>query len=214
VERDTVPGAATGQQEAPRATNDSHLGLPEDMISPSSPGIFAGSTLAPPPSDATPIRGNLGFSFSFDPPARNAGSGPNASGPSVMFSEPAKTPSPGARPLHSIYSRPSPSQQAPPASAASAHTPGSASGFPTSQSIPLSFNDLPSRAQHLILNELIRQNSEDTAVVFTTLPSPPKGAGDGLEESVAYLSDLEVFCQGIPPVLLVQSKSMTVTMNL
>lgn len=47
-----------------------------------------------------------------------------------------------------------------------------ASGYPLHQAIPLSFNDLPCRAQHLILNELIRQHSDDTAVVFTTLPSP------------------------------------------
>ncbi|KAK3044894.1 hypothetical protein LTS18_015117, partial [Coniosporium uncinatum] len=48
-----------------------------------------------------------------------------------------------------------------------------AAGFPSPQSLPLSFNDLPCRAQHLILNELIRaESSEEAAVVFTTLPSP------------------------------------------
>jgi potassium/chloride transporter 9 len=89
-----------------------------------------------------------------------------------------------------------------------------ASGFPLPQSIPLSFNDLPCRAQHLILNELIRQNSDDTAVVFTTLPSPVEGTCQSEEESVKFISDLEVLCQGLPPVLLVHSNSMTVTMNL
>src|SRR5437667_749122 len=38
-----------------------------------------------------------------------------------------------------------------------------ASGFPSNGAVPLSFNDLPCRAQHLILNELMRQQSEYTA---------------------------------------------------
>lgn len=96
----------------------------------------------------------------------------------------------------------------------SPHTASPASGFPAQQAIPLSFNDLPCRAQHLILNELIRQHSDDTAVVFTTLPSPMEGTCDSESESVKYISDLEVLCQGLPPVLLVHSNSMTVTMNL
>jgi len=90
-----------------------------------------------------------------------------------------------------------------------------AAGFPSPQSLPLSFNDLPCRAQHLILNELIRaESSEEAAVVFTTLPSPVEGTCKSEAESVRYLSDLEVLCQGLPPVLLVHSNSMTVTMNL
>lgn len=89
-----------------------------------------------------------------------------------------------------------------------------ASGFPAQQAIPLSFNDLPCRAQHLILNELIRKHSDDTAVVFTTLPSPVEGSCESEAESVKYISDLEVLCQGLPPILLIHSNSMTVTMNL
>lgn len=57
---------------------------------------------------------------------------------------------------------------------------------------PLSFNDLPSRAQHLILNELIRKHSHDTAVVFTTLPSPQPGTFKSEKDSVDYLAGLEV----------------------
>ena len=90
----------------------------------------------------------------------------------------------------------------------------SASGFPSSASIPLSFNDLPSRAQHLILNELIMQQSEDTAVVFTTLPAPAEGTYKSESDSLGYVSDLEVLCGGLPPTLMVHSNSMTVTMNL
>ncbi|KAF1950402.1 hypothetical protein CC80DRAFT_496849 [Byssothecium circinans] len=89
-----------------------------------------------------------------------------------------------------------------------------ASGFPHHASIPLSFNDLPCRAQHLILNELIRSHSDDTAVVFTTLPAPVQGTSESEPESVKYVSDLEVLCLGLPPCLLVHSNSMTVTMNL
>ncbi|KAK7542406.1 amino acid permease-domain-containing protein [Phyllosticta citribraziliensis] len=86
----------------------------------------------------------------------------------------------------------------------------------TAAALPLSFNDLPCRAQHLILNELIKKESGDgeTAVVFTTLPSPVEGTCESEESSVQYLSDLEVLCDGLPPVVLVHSNSLTVTMNL
>ncbi|KAI9809831.1 MAG: hypothetical protein M1825_000264 [Sarcosagium campestre] len=89
-----------------------------------------------------------------------------------------------------------------------------ATGYPFPQAVPLSFNDLPCRAQHLILNELMRKQSDDTAVVFTTLPSPVEGTSRSLDDSVGYLSDLEILCRDLPPVLLVHSNSMTVTMNL
>lgn len=82
------------------------------------------------------------------------------------------------------------------------------------QSLPLSFNDLPCRAQHLILNQLIMSQSENTAVIFTTLPSPVEGTGANREASEGYLGDLEVLCKGLPPVLLVHSNSMTVTVSL
>lgn len=84
----------------------------------------------------------------------------------------------------------------------------------STQGFPLSFNDLPSRAQHLILNELLRQNSNDTAVLFTTLPIPEEGTCQSDEASVRYLSDIEVLCNGLPPVLLVLSNNMTFTVSL
>ncbi|TVY34241.1 Vacuolar cation-chloride cotransporter [Lachnellula subtilissima] len=80
--------------------------------------------------------------------------------------------------------------------------------------LPLSFNDLPCRAQHLILNELMRSQSGETAVMFTTLPSPAEGTSQSAEACAVYLGDLEVLCKGCPPVLLVHSNSMTVTMSL
>ncbi|KAI1501109.1 amino acid permease-domain-containing protein [Biscogniauxia marginata] len=84
----------------------------------------------------------------------------------------------------------------------------------STQSLPLSFNDLPSRAQHLILNELMRQNSGDAAVLLTTLPIPEEGTCGSEEASLGYLSDIEVLCHGLPPVLLVLSNNMTVTVSL
>lgn len=84
----------------------------------------------------------------------------------------------------------------------------------STQGLSLSFNDLPSSAQHLILNELMRQNSGDTAVMLTTLPIPEENTCQSEEASLAYLSDVEVLCNGLPPVLLVLSNHMTVTVSL
>ncbi|KAJ2904023.1 hypothetical protein MKZ38_008955 [Zalerion maritima] len=81
----------------------------------------------------------------------------------------------------------------------------------STQSMPLSFNDLPSRAQHVILNELIKRESAQTAVVFTTLPIPEEGTSQSEIDSIRYLSDIEVLCHELPPVLLVLSNNMTVT---
>lgn len=89
-----------------------------------------------------------------------------------------------------------------------------ASGYPSAATMPLSFNDIPNRAQHLILNELMSQNSEDAAVIFTTLPAPPEGTWKSESDSLNYISSLEVLTQGLGPVLMVHSNSMTVTTNL
>ncbi|KAK6354356.1 hypothetical protein TWF730_008764 [Orbilia blumenaviensis] len=89
-----------------------------------------------------------------------------------------------------------------------------ASGYPGGQDVPLSFNDLPSLAQYLILNELVEKHSKDTAVVFTTLPSPLAGTYKSEEACVEYISGLDVLCENLPPVLLIHSNSMTVTMAL
>lgn len=181
-----------------------------------------------------PIREQSLPKFTSNPTPRTAVASEEAPGPSIMFVDtPPQAAASKKDPiaetlvdpaqLAATATQPSPSQiTAPnsPISTATALAPSSpytnspASGFPAQQAIPLSFNDLPCRAQHLILNELIRQQSDDTAVVFTTLPSPMEGTCDSETESVKYISDLEVLCQGLPPVLLVHSNSMTVTMNL
>ena len=131
-------------------------------------------------------------------------------GPSIMFAASASPPR-FAQKLESIYAR---RQSAGSPTSPSAQTNQTASGFPGPASVPLSFNDLPSRAQHLILNELMVQHSSATAVLFTTLPSPVHGTSHSEQNCASYLSDLEVLWQGLPPSLLVHSNSMTVTMNL
>jgi solute carrier family 12 (potassium/chloride transporters), member 9 len=94
-------------------------------------------------------------------------------------------------------------------------TSGDNEGSPYStQNVALSFNDLPSRAQHIILNELMRKNSADAAVLMSTLPIPAEGTSSSEEATLMYLSDIEVLCNELPPVLLVLSNSMTVTVGL
>ena len=78
----------------------------------------------------------------------------------------------------------------------------------------LNFNILPAKAQYLILNDLIRNHSEDTAVVFTTLPAPAPGTYQDEDKSVEYVSGLELLCEDMPPVLLIHSNSLVVTQAL
>ncbi|CAD6503272.1 BgTH12-02939 [Blumeria graminis f. sp. triticale] len=133
-------------------------------------------------------------------------------GPSIMFTE-TPPPSRFGSCLPSAYLSETNASNAHPETTKLSSSPRVGSSYST-QNLPLSFNDLPSRAQHLILNELMRLNTKETAVMFTTLPSPAEGTGLSEEASSAYLGDLELLCRGCPPVLMVHSNSMTVTMNL
>lgn len=151
-----------------------------------------------------PTRKSSTIRFTSRPVPKTKVAADDGPGPSIMFSDASSPARENAQPSSSIYKHGSQSASALPA----------ASGFPFPQNIPLSFNDLPCRAQHLILNELMLQQSKDTAVLFTTLPSPMEGTCKREEDCVTYLSDLEVLCTGLPPVLLIHSNSMTVTMNL
>ncbi|POS85933.1 hypothetical protein EPUL_001864 [Erysiphe pulchra] len=133
-------------------------------------------------------------------------------GPSIMFT----STSPPSRARSRLPSAYSPSSHAPINTQDLASRPfllSEGSSYST-QNLPLSFNDLPRSAQHLILNELIRLNSKETVVMFTTLPSPVEGTCLNNEASAAYLKDLETFCKDCPPVMMVHSNSMTVTMSL
>ncbi|EMD62098.1 hypothetical protein GGP41_002426 [Bipolaris sorokiniana] len=196
----------------------------------SSSSQISGSSRPNPPTIAPPIRRQSLPKFTSNPTPRAAVSTEeDPQGHSIMFIDtPKPNLAPTQNPLDTSSSAvqtstlPPPSsthlastcQPPPPTGTGTSTTPSLASGFPTHQSLPLSFNDLPCRAQHLILNELMRRHSSATAVIFTTLPSPLQGTCESEAESVKYISDLEVLCQGLPPTLLVHSNSMTVTMNL
>ncbi|KAF2474876.1 solute carrier family 12 protein [Lindgomyces ingoldianus] len=175
--------------------------------SPSSSSTESSAAARPPP-----IRHQSLPKFTSNPVPRSSIAAEETPGPSIMF---ADMPSPSTtRTKDPVSSCVYPSPHIPADPTSSEDQASQATGYPIQQAIPLSFNDLPCRAQHLILNELIRQHSSETAVVFTTLPSPMEGTCETEIESVKYISDLEVLCQGLPPVLLVHSNSMTVTMNL
>ncbi|KAI9818088.1 MAG: hypothetical protein M1827_000713 [Pycnora praestabilis] len=162
-----------------------------------------------PQSRPKPMRRPSGAKFSSKPVPKTTVAAQDGPGPSIMFTDEPDTPKERHQSKHSIYNK---------HGAASPNlwskSPEQASGYPSSQAVPLNFNDLPCRAQHLILNELMQQQSRDTAVIFTTLPSPVEGTCLSEADSVGYVSDLEVLCQDLPPTLLVHSNSMTVTMSL
>ncbi|PLB38754.1 putative cation chloride cotransporter [Aspergillus candidus] len=192
------------EEASPRADIPTIITTGEDA-SPKSPPVSPHSR---PKIHRSPSSTNR-FSSSPIPEAHvNTESEENA-GPSIMFAASSSPPRPSTRKrADSIYARRSSS------SPSTASASASASGYPRQASIPLSFNDLPSRAQHLILNELMATHSADTAVIFTTLPSPLEGTASSESASASYLSDLDVLWQDLPPCLLVHSNSMTVTMNL
>ncbi|KAE8351898.1 putative cation chloride cotransporter [Aspergillus coremiiformis] len=190
------PYVSDGEDDANGMDPTSPVDVPSIIAPDASPKSRASG--ARPPITRSPSSNR--FSSSPIPEAKvNTDEG---AGPSIMFAS-SSSPPRGSNGLESIYARQS-----------SWETSGNASGYPRQASIPLSFNDLPSRAQHLILNELMAAHSSETAVIFTTLPSPMEGTAQNEATSESYLSDLDVLWQDLPPCLLVHSNSMTVTMNL
>ena len=75
----------------------------------------------------------------------------------------------------------------------------------------LCFNDLPSLAQHLVLNDLMIQLSKDSNLIFTTLPIPPLGTHYDEDASLEYIENLDRWLDGLPPTMLINSQTMTVT---
>ncbi|KAL4950264.1 amino acid permease-domain-containing protein [Aspergillus filifer] len=197
---------ATSQiQNAPSAPDSNDDVLPRPEV----PSIVVPSETESPQTPKNPRRPHMSRSassnrFSSSPIPEAQVNTDEGAGPSIMFASNMSPPR-SSKTAESIYKRRSFSE-------ISDRT--GASGYPQQASIPLSFNDLPSRAQHLILNELMAKHSEDTAVIFTTLPSPLEGTAESEASSQSYLSDLSVLWQGLPPCLLVHSNSMTVTLNL
>ncbi|KAG5290113.1 solute carrier family 12 member 5 [Histoplasma ohiense] len=171
---------------------------------------------SPPPSRPLKPRTASSNKFSSSPIPATRVADKEDSGPSIMFatSPPRDRSSAGpSTPRHSIYARqPEAQSTASPSNSPPNRSPPS--GPSTQNIVPLSFNDLPCRAQHMILNELIQNNSQKTAVIFTTLPSPIEGTWRDKAASESYVGDLDILCNGLPPCLLVHSNSMTVTMNL
>lgn len=215
-------GAVASDTAIPRARKSKQPRSAASSVSQLSTSSRVRSSIKPPSMQ----HGSLP-KFTSNPTPRTAVASDEVSGPSIMFvdtpspavakkKDPMATTTPGSsrRSAAGPSSHTSTTANSPRSSATALPSDLPASGFPSQQAIPLSFNDLPCRAQHLILNELLRQQSDDAAVVFTTLPSPMEGTCESEAESVKYISDLEVLCQGLPPVLLVHSNSMTVTMNL
>ncbi|SCU81250.1 LAFA_0C03598g1_1 [Lachancea sp. 'fantastica'] len=75
----------------------------------------------------------------------------------------------------------------------------------------ISFNDVPSRAQHLILNDVMIQVSGKSDLIFSTLPLPPLDTHKSEEGSLEYIENLNVWLADLPPTMLINSKSTTVT---
>lgn len=77
----------------------------------------------------------------------------------------------------------------------------------------LTFNDLPAKGQHLILNDLMKTIStkSKTAVIFSTLPAPTLGTHLDYDESFDYTHNLAIWLNDLPPILLVNSQTVTVT---
>ncbi|EJS44685.1 YBR235W [Saccharomyces arboricola H-6] len=75
----------------------------------------------------------------------------------------------------------------------------------------LGFNDLPSTAQHLILNDMMTQMSKNSDLIFSTLPIPTLGTHEDHDASLQYVDDLDIWLEGLPPCMLINSQTMTVT---
>ncbi|CAB4256692.1 similar to Saccharomyces cerevisiae YBR235W Putative ion transporter, similar to mammalian electroneutral Na(+)-(K+)-C1- cotransporter family [Maudiozyma barnettii] len=75
----------------------------------------------------------------------------------------------------------------------------------------LGFGDLPSRAQYLVLNDMMIQLSRKSNLIFSTLPIPALGTHQDLEGSVGYVEDIDIWLRNLPPTMLINSQTMTVT---
>ncbi|EDO17553.1 hypothetical protein Kpol_534p33 [Vanderwaltozyma polyspora DSM 70294] len=75
----------------------------------------------------------------------------------------------------------------------------------------LVFNNVPSIAQYLILNDVMTQLSSSSDLIFSTLPLPPLGTHKDPEASLQYVRNLDIWQEGLPPTMLINSQTMTVT---
>lgn len=75
----------------------------------------------------------------------------------------------------------------------------------------IGFNDLPGKAQHLILNDVMTQLSGHSDLIFSTLPIPALGTHKDPDASLLYVEDLNIWLNDLPPTMLINSQTMTVT---
>lgn len=81
----------------------------------------------------------------------------------------------------------------------------------TGSSDELTFNMLPSRVQHLILHDMMTQVSSKSNLLLSTLPLPPLGTHKNELASLEYVQNIDIWLDGLPPTILINSQSMTVT---
>ncbi|KAL2707491.1 Transmembrane amino acid transporter protein [Kluyveromyces marxianus] len=75
----------------------------------------------------------------------------------------------------------------------------------------LTFNQLSSRAQHLVLHDMMSQVSSKSKLLLSTLPLPPLGTHKSEQASLEYVQNIDLWLDGLPPTILINSQSMTVT---
>ncbi|KAL3229094.1 hypothetical protein RNJ44_02181 [Nakaseomyces bracarensis] len=75
----------------------------------------------------------------------------------------------------------------------------------------LTFDDLPSRAQHLILNDMMTEMSKHSSLIFSTLPLPPLGTHKDEDATMVYIENMDIWLNDLPPTMLINSQTMTVT---
>ncbi|GMG28935.1 unnamed protein product [Ambrosiozyma monospora] len=94
--------------------------------------------------------------------------------------------------------------------------PGISESTTAYDNLVFSFNEASNKSQFLILNELMAKTStiSDTALIFSTLPIPDVGLHKSEADCLEYVTNLNLWCDGLPPIMLINSKTMTVTTNL
>ncbi|GMM51877.1 Vhc1 protein [Starmerella bacillaris] len=86
--------------------------------------------------------------------------------------------------------------------------------IPEINSDALNFNCLPAKAQHLVINCVMREISSKSTVIFTTLPAPALNTHCNDASSQDYYESLKILSADLPPMAMIHAQSMTVTTDL
>lgn len=80
----------------------------------------------------------------------------------------------------------------------------------------LSFDEIPAKGQHLILNELMKLHSpkDQTDVILSTLPAPSLNTHLDNDDSFDYVNNLAIWLDDLVPTILFNSQTVTVTTEL